>query len=170
MQMKPRRPAERTLLGIPAAVLLAALATRPAQAGNGISCTLSATSLTFGVYVPFSVSPDEVTATITVNCVATGSSSATLQGTISLTSTSTSYSRQLTSGSNIVRYHTYQNNWGSTFWGNGTGLGATVAVSGSVSPSTPFQQSLTVYGQIPARQSSAPVGSYTDQITATLNY
>jgi spore coat protein U-like protein len=81
--MKPRRHAVRA-----AAALAVALAMQPAQAGTGISCTLSATSLTFGVYVPFALSPNDVTATITVNCVATGSSSATLQGTISLTSTS----------------------------------------------------------------------------------
>ncbi len=56
------------------------------------------------------------------------------------------------------------------FWGNGRGLGGTVAVSGSVVPGTPFQQAFTVYGRIPARQSSAQVGSYTDLITVTLNY
>jgi spore coat protein U-like protein len=45
-----------------------------------------------------------------------------------------------------------------------------VAVSGSVAPGPPSLQTFTVYGRIPARQSGAHVGDYTDVITAILNY
>jgi spore coat protein U-like protein len=153
-----------------AATLVGALAAAPAHASGGVSCSISTTSLAFGGYVPFSTVPTDVTATITVSCTATGGTTGTLLGTISLTSTSPSYSRQLTDGAYTLRYHTYQNPARTTFWGNGSGLGGTVAVSGSVPPGPPFQQTFTVYGRIPARQSSAHVGAYTDLITATLSY
>lgn len=170
--MKPRRSTgrDRTAILLAVATLLGALARTPARADGGITCSVSATSLSFGNYVPFSSVPTDANATITVNCSATGSSTVPLSGTISLTSTRTSYARQLTSGANILRYHTYLNSGMTMFWGDGTGLGATQPVSGSVGPSSPFQQSFTVYGAIPARQTTTPVGSYTDQITVTLNY
>lgn len=150
-------------------MLLGALAAVPAHA-QGVTCSVSATALNFTNYVPFSAVATDANATVTVNCSATGSSTVPFSGTISLTSTSTSYARQLTSGANIVRYHTYLNAGMTVFWGNGTGLGATQAVSGSVGPSSPFAQSFTVYGSIPARQTGAYVGSYTDLITVTLSY
>ncbi len=168
--MKPRRHTAQDRSGIlVAAMLVGALAAAPAHAG-GISCSLTATPLGFGEYVPFSSTPDDVTATITVTCTATGGTAVPLQGSISLTSTSTSYGRQLTDGMYSLRYHTYLDPARTVFWGNGSGLGATEAVSGVVSPTTPFQQAFTVYGRVSARQSTAYVGGYTDQITAVLNY
>jgi len=41
---------------------------------------------------------------------------------------------------------------------------------GVVGPTTPFRETLTVYGRILARQSGAVVGNYTARITAVLNY
>jgi spore coat protein U-like protein len=168
--MKPLRHIGQGRSGILVVVtFIGALAAWPAHA-SGSSCSLAATSLVFNEYVPFDSSPTDVTATITVNCTATGSTTVPLTGSISLSSTSSSYSRQLSDGSYVLRYHTYQNAGRTMFWGNGSGLGGTVAVSGMVGPSTPFQQTYTVYGRIPARQSGATVGSYTDQITVALNY
>jgi len=169
--MKPRRRTGPDRFAILAtALLLGVLAAAPAHASSGVSCSISATSFAFGGYLPFSTVPTEVTATITVSCTATGGTTGTLAGTISLASTSPSYSRQLTDAAYTLRYHTYQNPARTMFWGNGSGLGGTVAVSGSVPPGPPFQQTFTVYGRIPARQASAHVGAYTDLITATLTY
>jgi spore coat protein U-like protein len=169
--MKPRRHIGQGRSGIPvAAMLLGVLGAAPAHASGSLSCSLVVTSLTFGGYVPFSAAPTEVNATITVNCTATGSTAVPLLGSISLTSASPSYSRQLTDGTYALRYHTYQNAGRTMFWGNGSGLGGTVTVSGAVSPGSPFQQAFTVYGLIPARQSSAHVGSYTDMIAVALTY
>lgn len=168
--MTPRRHTGRDRSAILVAVtLLGALATAPAHAQSA-TCSLTATALMFGSYVPFSSVPTDVNATVTVNCSTTGPSTVPIAGTISLTSTSTSFSRQLTDGTFIVRYHTYIDSARTTFWGDGTGLGVTQAVSGSVGPGAPLQQMFTVYGRIPARQSSAYVGTYADQITVTLNY
>jgi spore coat protein U-like protein len=152
-----------------AMTFIGALALAPAHAGAALSCSLSATSLAFNNYLPASTTPDDINATITVNCTATGAA-ATLSGAISLTSSSTSHGRQLTSGTYILPYQTYLDAGRTQFWGNGTGRGLTVPVSGSVSPGTPFQQAFTVYGRILARQSSVHVGNYTDVVTVTLNY
>jgi spore coat protein U-like protein len=113
---------------------------------------------------------DDVTATITVTCNTTSATPVPINATISLTSVSTSYGRQLTDGTYILRYNTYLDPARTMFWGNGTGLGGTETVSGSVSSGALFQQSYTLYGRILARQSGAHVGPYADQITATLNY
>jgi spore coat protein U-like protein len=152
-----------------AVTVLAVLALVPARASAALSCSLSVTSLAFNNYLPASTTPDDINATITVNCTATGSA-ATLSGAISLTSSSTSHGRQLTSGALILPYQTYLDAGRTQFWGNGTGRGLTVPVSGPVSPGTPFQQAFTVYGRILARQSSTHVGTYTDVVTVTLNY
>jgi spore coat protein U-like protein len=168
--MKPRRHiGQHRCDMLVVATLLAALTVAPAHAA-GLTCSLAATSLVFGIYAPASTVADDVTATITVSCTATGTSSVSLQGAISLTSVSSSQSRQLVDATSTLRYHTYLNPGRTTFWGNGSGLGRTEPVSGVVGPTTPFQQAFTVYGRIPARQSSARVGTYLDQITATLNY
>jgi spore coat protein U-like protein len=66
-------------------------------------------------------------------------------------------------GTSLLAYSLFSNpamsiNWGQTIGANtviGTGTGV--------------QQSLTVYGQIPAGQVVNP-GSYTDTITATVTY
>ncbi len=169
--MKRRRHTRRDQSGIlAAALLLGTLAAAPADAAGTASCSLSATTLVFGNYLPFSSVPTDVTATITVNCTATGSTTVPIAGSISLTSVSGFNSRQLSDGTNALRYNTYLDPARTTFWGNGSGLGRTEPVSGVVGPTTPFQQAFTVYGRIPARQSSARVGTYLDQITATLNY
>jgi len=169
--MKPRRHTGQSRPGILlAATLLKALAAAPAYASGAVSCSLVATPLVFGIYVPFSTSPDDVTATITVTCTATGSTTVPLAGAISLTSVSTSHGRQLADGTYTLRYQTFLDSARTMFWGNGSGRGSMVPVVGSVSPGVPFQQVSIVYGRILARQSGASVGSYTDLITATLNY
>lgn len=169
--MKPRRHTRRDRSGILLAVaLLGALAAPPAHSSGGVSCNLAATSLAFGHYVPSSGTPDDVTATITVTCTATGSSTVPLLGAISLTGVSTSDGRHLTSGVHIVRYHTFLDPARTMFWGDGTGRGGTAVVSAMVGPSAPFRQTYIVYGRILARQSATPVGAYADRITAVLNY
>ncbi len=66
-------------------------------------------------------------------------------------------------------YQLYLDPARTTLWGNGGGSG-TVPVSGVAGPTTPFRQTLTVYGRILARQSGVMTGHYTDQFLAVLNY
>jgi spore coat protein U-like protein len=158
-----------TRSGMLAGTLLAALALAPGHASAALSCSLSVTRLAFRTYLPASTTPEDINATITVNCTATGTT-AMLSGAISLTSSSTNHGRQLVNGASILLYQTFVDAGRTQFWGNGTGLGVTVPVSGSVSPGTPFQQAFTVYGRLLARQTGATNGTYSDTITVTMNY
>jgi spore coat protein U-like protein len=147
-----------------------AAAVGSALAGGAVSCSLVATPLAFGQYVPSSTVPDDFTATITVTCTATGAITVPLQGSISLIGVMGSAGRHLSNGTATLRYHTYLNPARTSYWGDGTGRGGIQAVSGVVGPGIPFRQSYTVYGRILARQSAVRVGTYADQITVMLNY
>jgi spore coat protein U-like protein len=142
----------------------------PAHAGGGAGCSLSATPLAFGKYVPSSGSPSDFTATITVTCTASGATPVPIHGTISLLSASGASGRQLTGGGRRLRYQLYLDPARAVAWESGSGGDGTVSVSGVVGPTTPFRQTLTVYGRILARQSEARVGNYADQLTVVLNY
>ena len=152
------------------AAILTLLAVVPARAAGSAVCNITATPLVFSVYQPSGTVPTDITATITVTCTATGSATVPIDGSIALAGWAAPYGRQLTSGANTLRYHTYADPARTVYWGDGTGRGVTQTVSGVVAPGTPLQQVFTVYGRILARQSSAHVGSYTDQITAILTY
>jgi spore coat protein U-like protein len=141
-----------------------------ALAGGAVSCSVAATPLEFGQYVPFSSIPDDFTATITVTCTAIGATAVPLQGSISLIGAMGASGRQLSNGAATLRYHTYLNPARTMYWGDGTGRGGTQVVTGMVGPAMPFRLSYTVYGRILARQSAARVGTYADQITVMLNY
>jgi spore coat protein U-like protein len=167
--MKPaRRPRTRDCLT--ALVVLAALAPAPARAGGGINCSLSATPLAFGKYVPSANSPSDFTATISLTCTTSGPAPAPIHGTIALAGGTGPSLRQLSDGVHRLRYQLYLDPTRSALWGDGNGDSGTASLSGVVGRAAPFQRVLTVYGRILARQSDASVGSYADQITAALNY
>jgi spore coat protein U-like protein len=151
-------------------MLLAALAPSSADAGGGASCSLSATPLAFGKYVPSSGSPSDFTATISVTCTASGTISIPIHGTISLTGTGGPSGRQLSDGGYRLRYQLYLDPARTVLWGIIGGGDGTAVISGVVGPAIPFRQALTVYGRVLARQSDARAGSYADQITVVLNY
>jgi spore coat protein U-like protein len=153
-----------------ALMVLPALSSVPARAAGDTSCSLFATPLAFGKYVPSSSAPSDFTATITLTCTASGTAPVPIQGTIALTGAGGPPGRQLTAGARRLRYQLYLDSARTVLWGDGTGGSGTVSISGVAGSSTPFRQALTVYGRILARQSDAPVGNYADQITAVLSY
>jgi spore coat protein U-like protein len=71
----------------------------------------------------------------------------------------------MTSGSNSLTYGLYTNAARTTVWGDGTGSTATVTNTGSGSA-----QNFTVYGRIPAGQTSTPAGIYADTVSVTITY
>ena len=151
-------------------LVLAALAPAPAHAADGASCSLSATPLAFGKYMPSSSSPSDFTATITLSCTAWGATPVQIHGTVALTGTGAAPTRQLTNGARRMRYQLYLDPARTVPWGDGGNGGNTVSISGVVGPTTPIRQVLTVYGRILARQSDTLVGDYTDQVDVVLNY
>ena len=164
-------PPEKPLVCVGTVAAMLLLATPiAARAAEGVSCSLSVTSLAFGKYVPFSGAPADFTATITVACSATGQAAASIRGTVSLAGATGPSGRELSGGSHRLRYQLYLDPARTVSWGDGNGGSGTGTVSGTVGQGTPFRQTLTVYGRLLARQSNASVGQYTDQIAVVLNY
>ena len=73
--------------------------------------------------------------------------------------------RAMNSGSDYLSYEIYQDATRTTVWGNsGTGL-FTPPTAPSKSPRT-----FTTYGRVPAAQDVPASTSYTDSVTATVNF
>jgi spore coat protein U-like protein len=150
-----------------ASVFCLALAPQCARALLFLTCTVSATPVTFGSYSPSAATPLTGTGTITMSC---GGLSLLDSWTLSLsTGQSGSFAaRSMTSGGSSLAYNLYTSAahtqvWGDGSAGTGTGSGsALIAIGGSTFP-------YTVYGQISALQDKA-AGTYTDVITVTVDY
>lgn len=164
--MRARSRSPRLYLGLAAL----AAATSPSVSWALLeSCTVSATTLPFGVYNPADASPTNGTGTITVSC------SVILVGllaswTLSLSPGSSGVytTRRLSSGAATLNYNLYTTAARTTIWGNGSGSTGVVSDSRLLlvgSSSTPY----TLYGRIPALQ-NARAGAYSDSIVVTVLY
>jgi spore coat protein U-like protein len=131
---------------------------------------LSTTPLAFGQYVPSRNVPSDFTATLHLTCVASGTTSAIVEGTIGLIGPGGPAGRHLADGRHRLRYQLFVDPARTILWGDGIGDTRTKPISGMVGPIDSMRQTFTIYGRILARQSDAAVGNYSDQITAVLNY
>lgn len=135
------------------------------------SCTLTAGSIAFGTLSStLSSTPVNATGTITVNCTPGDSLSITLNG----GANAASGQRSLANGASKVTYNITQPNAAGTAisspavaWGdNGvTATGTPYATTG-----TGANQTLNVYGTIPAQATTLNSGNYSDAVTVTLTY
>jgi len=122
------------------------------------SCAVTATNLAFGNYTGAVL---DNTSVITVNCT---NSTAYNIGLGAGTGTgATTTTRILTSGLNKLNYTLWRDSARSLNWGD------TVGTDTLASTGTGAAQTFTVYGRIPASQSSNP-GSYSDTITVTVSF
>jgi spore coat protein U-like protein len=154
-----------------AALLILAELAPPAvaQTASGlVHCQLTATPLAFGRYSPSGAAPGDSTATLTVRCITSSATPLPVQAAIALTTIAPV--RQLRAASHALRYQLYVDAARSVPWGDGSGGTAALAASGQVSRSLPFQQRVTVYGRLLARQTGTAVGNYADQLAASLSY
>lgn len=136
------------------------------------SCTVSATGLAFGAYIPSSPTAATATGTVTVNCNSTLALliSYTIAINPGLYSGGGFANRRMAGGSSFLAYQLYSDAAMTQIWGDGTG--GTTTVSGSCLINLLgllCSSSNTVYGRLPARQSPAP-GAYTDTVTVTISY
>jgi len=122
------------------------------------SCSISANALTFGNYSGALV---ETNTTLSVTCTDTTPYNVGLNAGIATGATVTN--RMMTGpGGALLHYSLFSNSTYSTNWGNSSGSWVAGTGTGSA-------QTLTVYGQVPASQKTIS-GTYTDTITATVNY
>jgi spore coat protein U-like protein len=151
-----------------AASMLAA--TAAAHAGTGQNCnlvlcvTVIAGDLAFGNYAPLSALVTDSTSTITVQArLILGLLPTAVSYTIGLgTGAGTVAQRKMTSGTHGLNYNLYTDAARGTVWGAGSVSGSTSGVTGNASH--------TVYGRIPASQTTVVPGTYADTITVTLTF
>lgn len=141
------------------------------------SCTVSSSGLAFGAYQPltFTVKLTSVnvfsTATVSVLCtgIVTGGSYTISLGAGSYgpgDRISTRYLNNTTHGGDYMVYNLFTEASYTTVWGNGS-TGA--LLNGNI-PTGGSNLSHTVYGKIPAGQSTLKAGSFSDSPSMTVTY
>ena len=153
-------------LGSQAAIAGTTTATFPVTATVNANCTVSAAGLSFGTYDPLvanASSPLNATNALTLACVKGVSPTVGLDtGTHGPNASGTT--RAMAGGASYLSYELYKDAARTQVWGNsGTGLLTIAAVNNT----NPFN--VTVYGAVPGAQ-GVPTGSYTDTVTATVNF
>ncbi len=141
-----------------------------AKSGPGVVCSLATTALMFGDYLPLRRTSADSTAVISVTCTTAATSPEPVTGSIALAGTAPAANRLLSHGHHAIRYQLYADPARSRVWGDGAASGTTVAISGKVSATLPYRQTIRVYGRIAANNPSAAADFYADTITATLDY
>ena len=126
------------------------------------TCTVTANSIVFGNYNPFTATPRNRTGRITATCNGNG----TLTVALSTGQSGVYDPRYMTSGTtgDKLDYNLYTNAARVTIFGDGSA--GTQTVSKNFNNNT---VRVRVYGQIPAMENIAP-GSYTDNIIATITF
>jgi spore coat protein U domain-containing protein, fimbrial subunit CupE1/2/3/6 len=160
------------------APLIILLAAAPALAGSATSnfsvtasvannCTISTTALAFGGYDPIVANASTAldnTGSVTITCTKGAATTIGLNaGNNGANATGTT--RAMKSGSDYLSYEVYQNSGRTTLWGNSGGDLFTPANAPDKNPRT-----FTTYGRVPAGQDVPAGASYTDTVTATVNF
>ena len=129
------------------------------------SCSISTVSgVSFGSYDALNANPLDQTGSISYQCSTLYIGTVTVD--LSTGGSGTYSSRQMQKGAATLGYNLFRDATRTTVWGNGTGG---TSRYGPVVPLLGIPVTLTIYGRIPARQTS-PVGAYTDTVVATINF
>jgi len=124
------------------------------------NCNISATGMTFGA-AGLLTSALNATASITTQCTNGDAYEVALNG--GLYGTVAGRNMQSSAGAK-VSYQLYLNSGYTTAWGDGTNGTSMYQGTG-----TGGQNTVTVYGQVPAQTTPAP-GNYSDTVTATISF
>jgi spore coat protein U-like protein len=157
------------IAGLAGCLLLAA--TSNAQAAVSFTCTVTASGIAFGTYNPLSASGDSAVGSWSVICTAVGSGSATVAGTLTLsTGLSGRYAaRTMKSGTNALQYNIYLTPSYTQIIGDGSAGTYAPSDSGTVTAGQIYQITGNMYGFMPPSQ-DVPAGTYTDSIVVTVTY
>jgi spore coat protein U-like protein len=143
----------------------AALAFFTAAPGAAQSCSISTVSgVSFGSYDALNASPLDQTGSISYQCGILYIGTVTVD--LSAGGSGTYFPRKMHKGAALLQYNLYRDATRLLVWGNGTGG---TSRFGPVVPVLGIPNTLTIYGRIPAGQTS-PVGNYTDTVVATINF
>lgn len=162
-----RRALLIAILG-PASLFLAPGRARAACAPLSLcSCSVTATSVNFGIYNPLSSVANDSTGTVRVVCTLTVALPGSFTVDLSTGGSGSYAARKLRNGTSNLLYNLYTDTTHTQVWGNGTG--GSVEVSRTFSGLLAIDRSLTIYGRIAAGQ-NVPAGTYNDTILVTVTY
>lgn len=126
------------------------------------NCAITTTALAFGTYDPITTHATadlDNTGTVVIACT----KGATTSIELNLGANAAVSQRRLKSGVNFLNYEVYQDSTRATVWGTGT-----AKLDTGVAPSK-AARTYTAYGRVAMNQ-DVPSGSYTDTVTATVNF
>lgn len=152
--------------GIAASAMASNITTNMAVTANvSDSCsTVTANTISFGAYNPLSKAAVDKNGNIGVTC--TNGTPFTVDLNAGSGKNASYAERKLTGPKGaVINYNLYSDSSHSTVWGDGKGKSGVVNGTGTGSVVNE-----TVYGQIPAGQSGAVAGDYTDTVTVAVNY
>ena len=159
----------RSAVVLVAAYWLALIPT--AEAAVTFTCTVNATGVVFGNYNPLTPVGDSAVGSWTVTCNATGSGSATVAGTLTLsTGSSGSYAaRTMMFGTHALQYNIYATASHNQVIGDGSAGTFALSDSGTVTAGQVYRITGSMYGFMPPSQ-DVPAGNYSDSIVVTVTY
>lgn len=145
---------------------LATTATSSLQVSATVAntCSISTSAVAFGTYDPLvanASAPLDQTGSVTITC--TKGLDATIG--LNLGSNASGSTRRMTDGaSDYLTYELYKDSGRTAVWGNS---GADLNDPGPAPSKAP--RAITIYGRVAGGQ-DVPAGSYTDTVTATVNF
>lgn len=160
-----------TAMARAAALLIIALAGNFALApmAQAVTCSTFAPASWSLVYDPNSAIPASTISSVALTCTRQAGDGKTATLTISANSglhPAGTINQAISAGSSLVQYNNYTNNLYTLVWGTGGSTLSALLTFGGVGSAA----SVTVpfYALIPAGQTTAPAGTYTDTVTLTL--
>ena len=143
---------------------VAAIVLMPLPALAAVNCSISTVGVVFGTYDVFVPTVLASTGSVTITCVGVGSGVDPVSVALSSGNAGSFQPRTMLRSGEPLNYNLTLDAAGTMIWGDGTGGTQRFA---SVSNNKPV--TITIYGRIPPGQ-DVSVGSYTDTITATINF
>jgi spore coat protein U-like protein len=162
----------RNLLFLVAALLCSLLiAPTPAKAACAplslCSCTVTATGISFGNYVPVDAANNDSAGSVRVRCTLLVALGGSYTVDFSTGSSGSYAQRTLRNGPSVLTYNLYTNAARSQILGDGSG--GSSQITQNFSALLAIDQTISVYGRISGGQ-NVPPGSYSDIIIVTVTY
>ena len=127
------------------------------------ACSLSSTSMVFGIYDVLVTTPLDTAGSIVYRCT---QNEHNIQITLDRGGATSFATRRMVKGSEQLLYNLYLDAARTIIWGDGSG-GTQAFFVGN--PGNNQDLTVPIFGRIPARQDRG-IGAYTDTIIATLNF
>jgi len=155
------------LLALIAALMWSGAAWANCSTAGACSCSVSLTSIAFGSYNPYSVSPTDTVGTVSISCSSPDPANSTMSIALGPGRSGNVNARMMQSGGHPLYYNLYSNAARTVIWGDDSGGGESVAANFPAASRGSVR--LSIYGRIPAQQ-NAWVGVYQDTVTVTVSY